>query len=574
MRLVRSLAPFKWLIAAAVLLGSATVASGIGLMATSAFLISAAALHPSIADLQVAIVGVRFFGISRGVFRYLERLISHTVTLKLLAQWRVWFYQGIEPLAPARLIGQRGGDLLARAVSDVETLQDFYVRAIAPPAVAIVVGLGTALWLLSFGLLPAIVLLVGFLLAGPALAAAVIIVARRPAAELAERRGELNAALVDGVQGMADIIAFGQAEQMRLDISSRSEAAARAQRRLVRINASQSAIGGLVAQLTMITVLGSAAWLITRGEFSPVYLAAIALASVAAFEAVSPLPQAAQSLVSARAASRRLYELVDTTAPVRDPDVVVSPPSSFDLEVRDLCFRYDPESLLTIDGVSFSIAAGEHVAIVGPSGAGKTTLVNLLVRFWDYHQGEILLGGTPLQTYQQATVRETIGVISQTTYLFNASIRDNLAIAREGCTEEEIREAARRAQIDKFIQALPEGYRTEVGERGLRLSGGERQRLAVARAILRETPILVLDEPTANLDAITEGALLDEVQDLFRDRTMLLVTHRLVGLERMDRIIVLDHGRLVDEGTHRQLIDRAGVYSRLWQLQNRALLTL
>ncbi len=554
-------------------LGSATIASGISLMAVSAYLISAAARHPSIAELGVAIVGVRFFGVARGVFRYLERYVSHWVNLHLLTEWRVWFYEALEPLAPARLMQFRGGDLLSRAVADVETLQDFYVRVIAPPAVAAVISVGIGAWMWSFHPALAVVLLGAALISGIALPSIVGRFSSKPSQNAIMQRGALHAQLVDGIQGIADVMAYGQAVRLSASAQVTADAYASAQTRLAAINALQNGMGNLLTNIGMLAVLVVAIALVNAGRFSGVYLAVLALAAAASFEAWLPLPQAAQSLESALAAARRLFTVVDAEPVVRDPAKPAALPKVLSLQVRDLRFAYAPGEPPALDGVSFTAQPGQRIAIVGPSGAGKTTLVNLLVRFWETarNRDEILLGGTPLRDFAQADVRRAMGVISPHTYLFNATIRDNLLVAKPKASEEEIVEAVRRAQIHDFLQSLPQGYATWVGERGLKLSGGERQRLAIARALLCDAPILILDEPTANLDPSLERRFLNELFVLMSGRTLLLITHRLVGMQMMDEILVLQRGCVVERGTHAELLGRGGLYHRLWTLQNRAL---
>ncbi|MCZ7573821.1 MAG: thiol reductant ABC exporter subunit CydC [Ardenticatenaceae bacterium] len=569
-RLLRLMAPFKGWMALAVLLGAATVGSSIGLMATAAFLISAAALHPSIADLGIAIVGVRFFGLARGVCRYLERSVSHSVTFRLLARLRVWFYEAVEPLAPARLMRYQSGDLLSCVVADIETLQDFYVRVIAPPAVAGVIALAMAGFMWRYDPSLALVLL-GFLsLTGIGVPILVRRLSRPPGRELVAARAELHARVVDGIQGLADLVACGQERRTAATIEATAHVLASAQRRLVWINGLQTGVSTLLMNGGMWVVVVLAILLVSAGRLRGLSLAVLALATLACFEAVLPLPLAAHSLEGALAAGRRLFALADAGAVVRDPARPVEGPATYSLEAHDLWFAYAPGDPPALDGVSFSLPAGRRIAVVGPSGAGKSTLVNLLLRFWEYDRGVILLGGVDLRDYAQSDVRRLIGVISSQAFLFNATIRDNILLARPDADEAAVMRAAQQAQLHDFIQSLPQGYETRIGERGLNLSGGERQRLAIARALLRSAPILILDEPTANLDPLTERDVLQAISAAMPGRTTLLITHRLVGLEAMDEILVLEAGRIIERGTHLELIARAGLYQRLWLLQNRA----
>ena len=560
--------------ALAALLGFATVGSGISLMATSAWIIATAALHPSIADLQVAIVGVRFFGIARGVFRYLERYVSHQVTFRLLARLRIWFYAAIEPLAPARLASRRSGDLLARVVADVETLEHFYVRVIAPPLVAALTGWLMWIFMRGFDSRLALAFLIVFVVAGVGAPLLTRLLSRTVGRRLITARAELNATLVDGLQGMADLVSFGQEAAWLERMQSSCRELTQAQARMAWIGGLQNALGVLLTSLAALAVLIVAIPLVNAAQIPGVNLAVIVLAAMASFEAVQPLPLAAQYLESTLEAARRLFEIVHeehegtrilpTTCDLR--------PAPCDLRLENLCFRYAPGEPLALDGISLRLPPGGRVAIVGPSGAGKSTLVNLLLRFWDYQDGIITLDGCDLREYPPDDVRRLMGVVSQNTYLFNATLRDNLLIAKPDATQAEWEQAARRAQLDAFIQSLPQGYDTWVGEQGLRLSGGERQRLAIARALLKDAPILILDEATANLDPVTEREVIQAIREAMQGRATLIITHRLVGLQDADEILALQSGRVVERGRHHDLLRANGLYRRMWELQNQILL--
>lgn len=570
-RLLGFLFPVKGWVALSVLLGALTVASGIGLLATSAWLISAAALQPSIAELSVAIVGVRFFGISRGVFRYLERLSSHNTTFRLLAQLRVWFYRSLEPLAPARLQEARSGDLLGRIISDVDALEDFYVRAVAPPLVAVVVGSAMFLFLAGFALRLALVLASFLALAGLALPLLVVRLSRRPGRQIVDQRAALQTNLVDALVGMADLQAYGQAGRMMAQIEAGSRRLAELERRMARIGGLHSGLSLLLANLALWSVLALAIPLVEQGRLAGLNLAALALATLATFEAVQPLPVAAQQLATSLQAAGRLFHFLDASPALSDPPapaVLSGPPS---LSVQGLRFRYGPREPWALDGLSFDLPAGRRLAIVGPSGAGKSTLANILLRFWDFQEGRVVLAGRPIGDYGQADVRGLFGFVAQDSHIFNAPIGDNIRIAHPPAGPEEIVAAARQAQLDDFVASLPEGYETGVGQLGMQLSGGQRQRLVIARAAVRRPPILLLDEPTANLDPLTEAGVLATLLALAKGRSLLLITHRLVALEQMDEILVLDAGRVAERGTHTELMSQAGLYRRLWDLQHRPL---
>ncbi len=581
--LLRLAAPFKWWIALAILLGACTIGSSIGLMATAAYIIASAARHPSIADLAVPIVGVRFFGIARGAFRYLERYVSHYVNFSLLARLRVWFYKAIEPLAPAQLMqsAHRSGDLLSRIVGDIETLQNFYVRILAPPLVALVIAGAMFVFLSGYSSMLALIVLIFMCLVGVVVPLIVLRVSQRTNQQTVQLRSELNAQLVDGIQGIADLIAFGREQAQAERIRTLSRELVRQQTRMASLTGLHNAAGNWLTHLAMWSALAIAIPMVTSARLEGVYLPVIALAVLTSFEGVLALPLAFQYLESNLQSARRLFEIFDFRFSIFDfpftggaPVTRGKPKESAignrqsKISVDDLSFRYAPGEPLALDRVSFDLRAGTSLAIVGPSGAGKSTLVNLLLRLWDYETGTIVVGERDLRAYAPDAARALFAVVSQPTHLFNATIRENLLLARPAATDAEMIVAARQAQCHAFIASLPRGYDTLIGEQGLRLSGGERQRLAIARALLKHAPILVLDEPTANLDPATERHVLSAIQQLVPDRTTLIITHRLVGLEDADEILVLHAGRVIERGTHAELLQLNGYYWRMWELQN------
>ncbi|MCE9644658.1 MAG: thiol reductant ABC exporter subunit CydD [Chloroflexi bacterium] len=561
-------------VALSVLIGSATIGSSVALMGTSAWLISTAALHPSVADLGVSVVGVRFFGITRGIFRYLERLVSHDVTFRLLSRLRVWFYEKLEPLAPACLMEFRAGDLLARIIGDVETLENFYVRVVSPPLTAVVVGIFTSIFLGSFHPVLAPVFLIFFLSLGLILPVIAQVISRRPAAQAITLRGDLHTRLVDGIQGMADLLAYNRSDESLGQIASIGSHYSDAQHRMARVTGIHAGLSTLLTNLGLWTILFLCIPNVTDGSLAGPMLASLTLLTFASFEAVTPLPLAAQMWNSSREAAKRLFEVVDTEPAVKDRPSAVNLPVTMNddrLNIINLSFIYPGQSIPALKNISFNLQPERSIAIVGPSGAGKSTLASLFLRFWDYRSGEIRLGAESLKTLEQDEVRARIGLVSQNAYFFNTSVFENLRFARRRVTREQVEAAAQAARIHDFIMGLPKGYDTMIGEQGLRLSGGERQRLAIARAIIKDAPILILDEPTANLDALTEREVLETLFALMKRKTSLLITHRLAGMENMDEILVMDHGQIVERGKHADLIRQGGLYRRLWTYQNRIL---
>lgn len=569
-RLLRLVAPYAGHMALAALLGFATIVSGVALMATSAYIIASAALHPSIAELQLAIVGVRFFGIVRGLLRYAERYVSHQATFELLAHLRVWFYRSIEPLAPARLIHARSGDLLSRIVADVQTLENFYLRALAPPLAAGLVLVFMIAFMGSYHPQLALVMLLMLALAGLGIPMLALRLSKGTGRDVVRLRSELNSSLVDGIQGMADLLAFGAEERHQARVRQLSQAWIALQARLTRASGLQSALMALSVTLTALAILGVAVPLVNSGRLDGVYLAVLVLAAIASYEAIQPLPMAAVNLEGSRAAARRLFDIADARPAVRDVDGPSPEPTDYSLRLEHVCFRYAPDEPPALQDISFELPQGQHLGLVGSSGSGKSTLVNLLLRFWDYQEGYIGLGGHDLRCYRTEDIRRMMAVVTQHTYLFGGTLRDNLRVACPDASEAAMWQALEQAQLGGFAQALPEGLDTWIGEQGVRLSGGERQRLAIARALLRNAPFLILDEATANLDALTERQLLESLGQLMIGRTTLLISHRLVGLEAADHILVLRAGRVIEQGRHAELLQADTYYRRMWKAQQQA----
>ncbi len=568
----------KWMVLAT-FLGVLTVGCGIGLLTFSGYLLSQAALHPSLASLAVAMLGVRVFGVLRGVFRYLERLVSHDVTFRLLAQFRLRFYQALEPLAPARLMARTAitsmestsGDLLSRFVADVEMLQELYVRAISPPIVALIIGVIMWIVLGAYNVLFVLTLLTFFLLAGIGVPLLIYGMSRRLERRIVQVRAAFNTSLVDSIQGIADLLAFDQADAQQERVENLN-------RQLVRLQGGRAFISGLREMLDLLLTDGCvwvmllvAISLVRSGQLNGVYLAFIVLAALSSFEAVRPLANAAQQFGGCIEAARRLFAVIDVPPAVYDPENAASIPTTYDLTVRHLSFRYNEQAPLVLNEVNFTVLQGHCLAIVGPSGAGKSTLANLLLRFWDYEHGSILLGGHELKTLRQQDIHQCISVIEQKTHLFNATVRENLLLACPEASNEEIELATRQASLHDFIQSLPQGYDTLIGEQGFKLSGGERQRLAIARAILKDAPFLLLDEPTAHLDASTEEDIIHSLRTFMQGRTTIIITHRLIGLDMADEILVMQDGRIQERGAHHELVQAEGLYWKLWTMQNQVL---
>jgi ATP-binding cassette subfamily C protein CydC len=389
-----------------------------------------------------------------------------------------------------------------------------------------------------------------------------------------ELRGELNAKIVDGIQGAQDLIAFGREEDQEHAVATLNRKLSRLQGRMAFITGLQNALGDLLMNLAMLSVLVLAIPLVSGGEVRGVYLAFLALVVLGSFEAVQPLGTAFQFLGRSIGAGERLFEIVDAEPEVRDPAEPLPLPGDHTLEFDGVGFSYGTGEGPALEDISFTLERGKRVAVVGPSGAGKSTLAGLMVRFWDPTSGRLVLGGQDVRGYAQDDVRGLIGVVSQDTHVFNDTLRANLLLARPQATDDDLRRVLALAQLSGLVERLSDGLKSPLGEQGLKLSGGERQRLSVARTLLKDAPLLVLDEPTANLDPVTERGLLDAVYGLRRDRATLVITHRLVRMEEMDEILVLDGGRIVERGTHAELEGRQGKYRRMLDVQRELLVAV
>lgn len=563
--LLHLMLPFWSRILLALILSTLTISSHIGLMAASAYLLSRAALHPPILDLMVTIVGVRFFGLSRAVFRYLERYTSHDVTFRVLSQIRVKFYQGLEPLAPARLLNFRSGDLLSRIVADVETQQNLYLRVFAPPIVALLVLLGYGFFLAYYDVRFSFILSACFLLGGLGIPYVVKALSQGVGRQMVALKAELATLVADSLQGMTELVAYGQAQEHLNKIQRTDHELMHKQRRIAWLSALSSALTGMIANLGLWLVLVLGILLVEQGKISGVNLGMLALGTFSSFEALFPLALVPHHLEQNRAAADRLLECINAEPAIQDKGAIPHKPEETSISFQGVSFRYEQDEPWALNQLSFRIPPQSKVAIVGPSGAGKTSVVNLLLRFWEFDEGNIKLGGHSLREYTQEAVRDSIGVVTQRTHLFNATIRENLLMAKPSGTDEELIRAAQQAKLHEFIMSLPLGYDSFVGEGGFKLSGGQRQRLAIARVLLKNAPILILDEAMAGLDPLTEREVMDEIYQLMEGRTTLVITHSLLGLEKMDEILVLEKGRIVEHGKQAELLKHADLYRKLWR---------
>ena len=527
-------------IALAVAFGTLTVVFGIGLMATAGYLISRAAERPAILSLTVAIVGVRFFGLARPVVRYFERLSSHDVALRALGRVRVRVYERLERLAPTQLVSNRRGDLLARLISDVDSLQNLHLRGIAPPLVALCASTAAVGAAAAFLPAAALVLAAGLLVGGLIVPAVAAGLARHASRREAAARGELTSELVEALAGSAELVAFGCEKERLRGLQAADRKLVRIARRAALADGTGDALRLLVMGATVVGVLAVSVSAHTGGNLNRVLIATLALLALASFEAVQPLPEAVRELGATLAAGRRILELSDREPSIFDPEQPLPAPTPpFTVALETVRVRYAPRERPALNGFSLRLEPGKRVVLLGRSGAGKSTVANLLLRFIDPERGHVTIAGEDIRRYRQEDVRRVVAVADQDAHLFSASIRDNVRLGRPDATGAELERALRSARIWDWIESLPEGLDTLVGEEGRELSGGQRQRIVLARALIVDAPILVLDEPTAHLDPPTAEALIEDIFAAAGERSVLLITHRGEGLDLADELVVL-----------------------------------
>lgn len=556
--------PHRRRVVLSIALGAGAVLAAVGLLAVAGVLISKAALRPEILTLTVFTVSVRALAITRAILRYLERLVSHDLAFRVLADLRVRFFTRLAPLVPEGLAGMRGGDVLSRFVADVDALQDLYLRAIGPPLIAaVVVGVvGVAL----LAVLPAAApILVAALLAAGVLVPA--IASRATAASgrrQAPARAELSAELVELVQGAPELAVYGREDDWAARARAADDRLLGAQRRDALVGGLTAGLGVLIAGAALVGVTAVGVDATASDALEGFLLAGAVFVAIGAFEAVNPLPDAAQRLNVCAGAAQRLEEITERPAPVRDPAVPQPVPADGALVADALTVRFPGRAAPALQDVGVRVDAGARIAVVGSSGAGKTTLARALVRFLDPDAGTVTVGGLDVREAEQAQVRHTVRLAGQDAHLFTTTIRQNVALARPGARDADIADALRRVGLGDWLAGLPEGLDTQVGEDGGEVSGGQRRRIALARALVSDARFLVLDEPTAHLDERGAAALLRSLGGDRSDRRgMLVVSHTLAGLERWDEIIVLDGGRVAERGTPAALASSGGAYAAL-----------
>ena len=570
-RLIYPIRPHLGLMSLAVISEILRQVSGIGVAVLGAALFARAVAGTAIEELYPYAAAMIILGLARGTFGYLGPYLSHVAAFRILVDLRDEFFWAIEPLAPAKLARRRTGDLVSTAVSDIELLELFFAHTAGPAVVAFIVPIIALTALATINLLLAEALLIFLIL---------LILMPRLAFWLGTTLGErlrgqqalLNSQELDTIQGMKEILSFGYSRQRIEELSENSAALLALQARQARNIGLQSAAKISIVSAGILAVLLCASILVRQNSLAPGFLPITMILASSVFLSITSVVEISKQLSLTRAAARRLFLLLDEQPAVRDESGLgpAVPIESIEpsISLQDVSFRYAPDEPLILSSISLEIPAGSTVALVGTSGAGKSTVINLMLRFWDPEAGRILLGGSDLRRYPMMQLRRLFSVVSQDVFLFSDSIRENIRLGRAEASDAEVEEVASRARIHDFITTLPQGYDTLVGERGVRLSGGERQRIAIARALLKGAPILVLDEATSSLDAENERAIKEALMERREGRTTIMIAHRLSTVVDADWIFVINGGRVVEQGRHEDLIARKGRYARLVEAQS------
>ena len=496
-----------------------------------------------------------------GILHWLESWFAHDMAFRLLAEMRIALFEKLNRLAPAYLVRRRTGDLVAMATHDVELVEYFFAHTVTPAFVAALVPVAVLGVLAHHGGLLAVGLLPFLLVVGLS-----PVLSRRRLDELGSRArealGNLNAHTVDTIQGLGEIAAFEHAPIRRAQFLDRVNRHLEMRVPFFRDLSVQKALLEIATGLGGLVVVSAAVHLTHRGALASELVPLLALLAMSAFLPVSEIAQIGRQLADTLGSTRRLHAVRTEKVAVADGPGAEPIPGAPALELEHVDFEYLSRRPVLRD-LSLGVPSGHTLALVGPSGAGKTTAAHLLLRFWDPQAGTVRMYGQPLARYRLDALRDRIALVSQDTYLFNDTLRSNILMARPEASEEALMEAVARASLDDFVNALPEGLDTRVGERGMRLSGGQRQRVAIARAFLKDAPILVLDEATSHLDALNEAAVRDALEALMKERTTVVIAHRLSTVRDADRIVVLDEGRAVEQGAHAVLMQSGGLYQRL-----------
>lgn len=557
----------KWLLMLGVVLAIVTLLASIGLLTLSGWFLSASAVV-GVAGIysfnyMLPAAGVRGAAIIRTAGRYFERLVSHDATFRVLQHLRVFTFSKLLPLSPAGLARFRQGELLNRVVADVDTLDHLYLRVISPLVGALVVILVVTAGLSVLDV-PLALTLGGIMLITLLVLPPLFYRAGKPAGEsMTQLRGQYRQQLTAWLQGQAELMLFNASDRYREQMEKTEVRWQDAQRRQAELTALSQALMLLIGGIAIIAMLWLASAGVSGNTQPGALIALFVFCALAAFEALAPVTGAFQHMGQVIASAKRITQITE-----QEPEVTFTQGEGQKLEqvaltLNQVTFSYPQQPSPALDNVSLQVKAGEHIAILGRTGCGKSTLLQLLTRAWDPAQGEILLNHQPLTQLDETTLRQAMSVVPQRVHLFSATLRDNLLLASPQSSDAQLSETLEHVGLGKLLE--DSGLNSWLGEGGRQLSGGELRRLAIARALLHDAPLMLLDEPTEGLDATTESQILDLLAEVMRDKTVLMVTHRLRGLARFNQIIVMDNGKIIEQGSHAELLAEQGRYYQFKQ---------
>ena len=542
------LKPFWKASLVSVLMGVGTIAAGIGLLGTSAFLISSAALHPSIAELQVAIVGVRFFGIARGLFRYGERLVSHEVNLRLLANLRTWLFMKLAVIAPKGVTYQSSADVSQTLISDVDQLENIYVRIITPILTGVIVAVGAPSLVGLWSWKAAWILFLGICVSAFGVPILTYGLCRNAGAEVVHWQHISRADWTSIITGMGEVLIYDQLSSLFQKTIKSGELLIKAKVALANRSALGEAISLWTTQMTLVTGLLVTIPLVAKGELTGTSLAVIALIFLASFEVANAIQMGASQLQTSLAAATRIQTLVSMSENEINLTSKVPLPSTLDLSLKHVDFRYHADAPPALLDINLDIPYGKRIAILGVNGSGKTTLFNLLLGFWEPSGGQMTIDGIDFRQISGDDLRRMIAWSPQHPFIFSASLRVNLQLAAPDAPDEVLWHALESVYLSDWAMALPDGLDTWMGEQGVAVSAGERQRISLARVILQNAPICLFDEPTTNLDQITEQAILQMLDTFTYGKTVLMATHHLSALQMVEEVVILHKGAIIESG--------------------------
>lgn len=552
-----------------ILFGFLAAITAVALFAASGYMISKAALVPPINTLTIMIAVVKLLGIARAASRYAERYFSHRATFTILSNLRVSFYEKLEPLAPGIFQKFRSGDLLSRIVGDVESLQNFFLRVFYPPIVLVIVFLSTIFFVTFYSVTVALVLLVGLLLTSFVVPAVFAVSQRTIDHHVRDGRGELSTEVTEFLYGYRDLKIYQKLDGKEQQLTNTSDAYIKEQEREGVHAVLGQSVNTIVSLVISWFVLALGAYLVVEGQLDGLFLAMLVMISLTVFENATPMAVLPSHLEDSRRAATRLFSVVSEGSPeeVQQREMVkLHSEKALSIQMDDVSFAFPGEARTTLKNINLSLPVGSKTTIVGPSGSGKSTLLQLLLKMNTANQGGISIDGTSVNRIPQESIWEEANVVLQENHFFFGTIRDNLLIAKDGLTDEEMEGMLAKVKLNSFSLSDP------VFEKGENLSGGEKQRLAIARAMLKGAHLWLLDEPTSSIDVLTERSIYNHLFHQAKEDTVVLVSHRLTGLEKMDQIIVMEQGTIIESGSFDELMEKKGYFYEMKQIEKSVLM--